>query len=104
MQGVQTEVANALLKNITDEAAVATGVVAVAMDDDGDADGPPGGGGATRGSRAHEIEAPMFAITTPYAVVERQLLRYDRDTHLLPSVFTYANQVWESLARSCSLN
>ena len=94
---------NALLKNITDEAAVATGVVAVAMDDDGDAEGPPGDG-ATRGSRTHEIEAPMFAITTPYAVVERQLLRYDRDTHLLPSVFTYANQVRQRLTRSSSLN
>ena len=89
---------------VVDEAvAAAAGGVAVAMDGDGDAAGPPGDG-ATRGSRTHEIEAPMFAITTPYAVVERQLLRYDRDTHLLPSVFTYANQVWESLARSCSLN
>ena len=44
-------------------------------------------------AHAHEIEAPMFAISTPYAVVQRQLLRYDRETHLTPSVITYASQV-----------
>ena len=50
----------------------------------------------THDSRANEIEAPMFAVTTPSAVVESQLLRYDRDTHLMPSVFTFVNQVCDA--------
>ena len=43
--------------------------------------------------RAVELQAPMFSISTPYELMLRQLLQYDRDTQLMPSVITYANQV-----------
>ena len=73
-------------ENMDVAGADAPGSVALAAGGDNDPRGP-------LLAHAHEIEAPMFAISTPYAVVQRQLLRYDRETHLMPSVITYASQV-----------
>jgi len=46
---------------------------------------------------AHETEtqaqAPLFTFRTPISIVRKQLLDYDRETHLMPSVFTFADQV-----------
>ena len=46
-----------------------------------------------RVGQAVTLQAPLFSISTPYELMVRQLLRYDRETQLMPSVVIYANQV-----------
>lgn len=39
------------------------------------------------------FKIPLTTYLTPYAVVQRRLLTYDREAHLMPSIYTYYKQV-----------
>ena len=43
---------------------------------------------------AHKI--PLTSYLTPVPLISRRLLSYDRDTHLMPSIYAYYKQVSSS--------
>ncbi len=57
----------------------------------GSADGGPMAISGSSAAQGHKI--PLTTYLTPYALVVRRLLAYERDAHLMPSIFTYYKQV-----------